>query len=327
MNLKKNICTTLCSVLAVSTFCVSVYATDTKTKPTDALINKAVMIERSAVKVEDGVIKFKPSEEEKEEAIKAAGELLTKPDFYPFEIQYENHNGSPIIIKSFKVPADFNPNVLVESDFEEDGYKYKKQDILTDEPAIFFEKKVVAEPVAFSTKDNKPETLRSVLEPILEYDKNGFKGQLLLDYDSIVSIPSAEKSYSYPIVKTIEVNNLSGRDYAFLRKQMNGLTLTSVDWEVQSGSDDRIPDLYTAYATYSGTGYGKKTAGYVNTAFYTGTVSHEAHGDKICSVIYKGEDSFPWSEAIFILILISAAVGVYCLIKKVEKLEKEDRNA
>ena len=52
MNLKKNICTTLCSVLAVSTFCVSVYATDTKTEPTDDLINKSVTIERSAVKSE-----------------------------------------------------------------------------------------------------------------------------------------------------------------------------------------------------------------------------------------------------------------------------------
>lgn len=82
---------------------------------------------------------------------------------------------------------------------------------------------------------------------------------------------------------------------------MNGLTLQSADWELQSSVqrvDDLIPGTYTAYATYTGTGYGTRATSYTNTAYYTGTVKKVSDGDVICSIVYRGEPLVPWA-AIF----------------------------
>ena len=306
MNIKKNICSVMCTVIAASMLCIPTYAAE------DQFTGTTKKIEQAAIKVEDGIIAYNP-EGISEDLLNKMDELLAGTVFYPFEIQYEEHLGRPLIIKSYRVPADYNPMVLVDKDFEEDGYYYKKQDIIEDIPDIIFDKKVVAKSITFTTDDNKQETLKAALEPVLEYDEDGYIGQLTIDYESIVSFPSGETNYSYPIVKTKEINNLESNDVAYIRKEMNGLSLTDVDWELQTGSDGRVPDLYTAYATYKGTGYGKNVNEYVNTACYMGTVYKETKGDKICSVIYKGERNFP-RKSVMIIVVGSALVTVIVTI-------------
>ena len=127
------------------------------------------------------------------------------------------------------------------------------------------------------------------------------------------------ESYSYPIRKTIEVNNLSDNDYAYLDKEMNGLTLQGAEWELQSPvqrADDLIPGSYTAYATYTGTGYGTRATSYTSTAYYTGTVKKVTDGDMICSIVYRGVGTFPCAGVFAGLGLLALAAAAAVLVMR-----------
>lgn len=279
-----------------------------------------------AVTVTDGVLGYQeqanesgsepeePVSEEKEE--EAQDTTVARTGYYPYSIQYEEQNGKPIIIKSFKLPVNVDPSTLIEDEWEEDGYRYTKSEILMDEPEQIVDERTIAEPIVFETEDDDPETIRAAIEPIMEYNQNGYTGQLTLDYDSISTTESDTENYSYPISKTIEVNNLPDNDYAYLKKEMDGLTLQSADWELQSSVqrvDDLIPGTYTAYATYTGTGYGTRATSYTNTAYYTGSVKRVTDGDMICSIVYRGEPLVPWA-AIFAAVALLAVAGAVAVM-------------
>ena len=153
----------------------------------------------------------------------------------------------------------------------------------------------------------------------MDYNEGGFSGPLTLDYDSISTEATDTESYSYPIRKTIEVNNLSDNDYAYLDKEMNGLTLQGAEWELQSPvqrADDLIPGSYTAYATYTGTGYGTRATSYTSTAYYTGTVKKVTDGDMICSIVYRGVGTFPWAGVFAGLGLLALAAAAAVLVMR-----------
>ena len=248
---------------------------------------------------------------------------------YPFEIQYTNHNGAPVIIKSFKVPAGYNPDLLVEDEFTEDGFIYTKKDVLMKEPELITEGKTVAEAINFTTEKDDQATLLAAITPVIDYRQGGYSGQLVLDYASIMSTVADEEAYSYPIRRTVEVNNLGDNDYAYLDKNMNGLTLVSADWNLQNGvqrAENMIPGQYTAHATYTGTGYGTRATGYTNTAYYTGYVTRTFEGDAVYSIVYKGiqdpttiitKAPIPWAGifTIFGLTLLIAGAGWFLIFK------------
>ncbi|MCR2026023.1 hypothetical protein [Anaerotruncus colihominis] len=319
--MKKRTLYLLCGILVISSISIQASAyqgqetASNSPTPITILEDEADGNESLSVSVSDGVIGFNSSEPveaepERDEEPEDDGTTVSKVGLYPFEIKYEKHNDSPVIIKSFRVPAGVDPATLVEADFEENNYRYSKQDILMDKAEEVITQKTIAEPIVFTTEDDDPATIQAALEPIMEYNEGGFSGQLLLDYDSIVSTAAEKKTYSYPITRTVEVHNLDNNDYAYLDKKMGGLTLANADWKLQNGvqrADDIIPGMYTAYATYTGTGYGTKINGYNNTAYYTGTVTRVTEGDTICSIIYKGESTVPWTGIAIILGLLTLA--------------------
>ena len=227
------------------------------------------------------------------------------PKLYPFEIRYEERSGAPVIIKSFRVPAGVDPATLIEADFVENGYAYTHKDILMREGEKQVEEKTVTQQVSFTTEKDDKAALQAALEPMLEYSQDGFSGQLLLDYNSIVSTPGEKENYSYPITKTVDVHNLPSNDYSFLSKNLDGLTLQSAEWQPQNG-------VYTAHATYKGVGYGTRVNSYQNSARYTGTVTRILQDDSICSVIYQGKSLVPWPALLSgatLLILLAILVN------------------
>ena len=278
----------------------------------DEQIERAVQEESSnmTVTVEEGLIGFKGVNSKPKDKGK---------EYFPFEISHERDEKAPVIIKSYLVSADCNPERLVEEDFRENGFEYSKVDILVEKPRAKREEKLISVPVKFATDDNKKETLKGTLEPVIDYCEDGFKGQLKLDYDSIVSVADKENSFSYPIMKTIEYNNLDSKDYAYIKKQADGLKLKDVDWELQNGSE-----LYTAYANYEGVGYGKRVAEYKNTAFYIGTVAKEIEGEKVCSVVYKGKRIFPWGDIATVTVGLAFVGGILVTTRKLNKLKTEE---
>ncbi len=293
------------------------------------------------VSVSEGVIGFasdKPTQIDEKEG--TAKNTVSATGYYPFEIQYQNHNGSPVIIKSFKVPSDVNPEFLVEDDFKEDNYIYSRRDILMKESEDIIESKTVAEVINFASEDNDQATLLSTLTPVIEYNEGGYTGQLTLDYASIVSADAGETSYSYPIKRVVEVDRLADNDYAFLDKEMDGLTLMSADWNLHNGvqrAGATIPGDYTAQAVYTGVGYGSKVTGYNNTAYYTGTVTRTVEGTSIFSVVYKGMkdpsiieevvEEFPWTGVLVVLAsLILTGGGLSLLFLKIIPMLKSRGN-
>lgn len=279
------------------------------------------------VSVADGVIGFgagKPTEIKKDEA-KEDSSTVSATGLYPFEIQYDTHNGAPIVIKSFRVPAGFDPSALVEEDFEDTGFLYSKKDILKNEPIAKTEQKLVAQTVTFSTEDNDKAILLSSLSPVMDYDEGGFTGQLELDYNSVQSAASGEESYSYPIRKTVEYNDLDNNDYAYLDKNLDGLVLQEADWTPMGGSqrgNEILPGSYNATAVYTGVGHGTRVTGYNNTAIYKGYVTRTFDGESIYSVIYQGtriktESSVPWGFVGigFLILLVGVGATWACLTK------------
>lgn len=267
-------------------------------------------------------------------ATNGVGDTGDETALFPFEIKYEKRNDTPVIIKSFRVPAGTDPMSLVEEDFTEDGFLYSKDDILKSEPEVLTSGKTVAESVVFSTEDNEQATILAALNPIIEYNEGGYTGQLMLDYDSITSSVAGKESYSYPIRKTVDVSHLADNDYAYLDKNMNGLTLEEADWDLHNGvqrADTMIPGWYAAQATYTGTGYGTKVTSYTNTANYTGYVTCTTQGDAVYSILYKGikdpaQNVIPWvgiASAIGLMVLVGAAGFVVC--KGVPKLRHRNR--
>lgn len=248
---------------------------------------------------------------------KADSTTASRVGYYPFEIQYETQNGVPIVIKTFKITADVDPSVLVEQDWEQDGYRYTHSETLMDEPEQIVEEKTIAEPVTFNTEDDDEATIRAAINPILDYSEGGYTGQLTLDYDSLVTTETDTEGYSYPIRKTVEVHNLPDNDYAYLDKDLNGLKLEGAEWKLETGvqrEDDIIPGTYTAVATYSGTGYGTRATGYTNSVYYTGTVKRLVDGDIVCSIVYRGEGTFPWAALFAGLAVLAVAGAVAAMI-------------
>ena len=124
-----------------------------------------------AVTVTDGVLGYQeqadesgsepeePVSEEKEE--EPQDTTVARTGYYPYSIQYEEQNGKPIIIKSFKLPVNVDPSTLIEDEWEEDGYRYTKSEILMDEPEQIVDERTIAEPIVFETEDDDPETIRA----------------------------------------------------------------------------------------------------------------------------------------------------------------------
>jgi len=291
-------------------------------------VSSADSNEGFTISVSDGVIgqnNSGPTEVQRGEDDNTTANLI---GFYPYEIRYENHNGAPIIIKSFKVPAGHDPDSLIEEDFEEDGFIYSKKDVLISEAEKITDGKTVAEAISFATEDNEQASILAAISPIIDYSEGGYTGQLALDYASIMSTIASEESYSYPIRRTVEVSNLDDNDYAYLNKNLNGLTLTGVDtWDLSNGvqrAETMIPGQLTAHAVYTGTGYGTKVTGYTNTAYYTGYVTRTYEGDAVYSIVYKGvedpssvvKNEIPWTgifATLAILVLIGGAAALLFL--------------
>lgn len=72
------------------------------------------------------------------------------------------------------------------------------------------------------------------LVPLMEYDQDGYKGQLALQADSIYTEAAEKSSYSYPVTDTKEYTGMERNDPYGIPKTAvkNGVTLelADIDW-------------------------------------------------------------------------------------------------
>ena len=112
------------------------------------------------------------------------------------------------IAKLYDAPPGYASDRLREADFERQGVRYHAADVLQMRENYREERKLAAQTVTVSHehKDAAP------LSPILDYEQDGFTGQLRLDYNSISTLPAGSNRYSYQVTDTREIAGLARND-------------------------------------------------------------------------------------------------------------------
>ncbi len=199
----------------------------------------------------------------------------------PTDTMVQNLNGSQQAIKTFTVPADHDPQSLIEEPFELEGYLYTFADIVKTENPVE-ETKPHTEIITVETDKKDLAAILEQLKPTIEYDDGIFKGTLALDHTTISTEASGyvPKSYTVSEVKTIGQLDRNDMSYVPATTVKNGrtLNLANVEWQV-TGTDlvgeTLVPSSYQAVATYSAKASYQAATGYITTAEYTGDVTHE----------------------------------------------------
>ena len=122
----------------------------------------------------------------------------------PTDTAVQNLNGSQQVIKTFTIPADQDPQSLIEQPFELEGYLYSFTDIVKTENAVE-ESRHYTEIITVETDKNDLALILQQLKPTVEYDDGVFRGTLALDHTTINTEASGyvPKSYTVSEVKTI----------------------------------------------------------------------------------------------------------------------------
>ncbi len=206
----------------------------------------------------------------------------------------QNLNGSQQVIKTFTIPADQDPQNLIEQPFELEGYLYSFKDIVKTENAVE-ESRHYTEIITVETDKNDLALILQQLKPTVEYDDGVFRGTLALDHTTINTEASGyvPKSYTVSEVKTIGQLDRNDMSYVPSTTVKNGrtLNLANVEWQV-TGTDlvgeALVPSSYQAVATYSAKATYQAATGYVTTAEYTGEVTHEGIESVTYVLTYMG---------------------------------------
>lgn len=199
----------------------------------------------------------------------------------PSDTVVQNLNGSQQAIKTFTIPADQDPQSLIEQPFELEGYLYTFANIVKKENVVD-ESKIHTEVITLETEQDDLALILGQLKPTIEYDDGEFSGTLALDHTSLNTEASGYKTKSYTVSETKTIGRLDRNDMAYVPpttvKNGRTLNLANVEWQV-TGTDlvgeTLMPSAYQAVATYSARASYQAATGYVTTAEYTGEITHE----------------------------------------------------
>ena len=281
-----------------------------------------------------------PREDGENEKQKA--ENYTVGSYYPIEVETAEDHGIQLLVKTFLVPSDTNPQTLIQTDLIRRGIAYEPSDILRQEIAGEDERKTVSQSVTMESETDNVDDILSLLSATMDYREDGFTGTLALDKSSIRTKEAGTSSYAYQMKETREFNNLDRNDLAYIPKtvEKKGVTLSlaDVNWIPMASSADNseVPSLYKAEATYTGTAYGSKADGYTVTAVYTGEVIKAAEGQVIYRIVYEEVQtivstsfSFPWKTvglvALGVAILAGIGTGIFFLVRFIRVREPRER--
>lgn len=200
------------------------------------------------------------------------------------DVRMVDEGNQHLIIKTFDIPPEFEPENLVEEDFRKNGYNYKKCYLLQMSENYAHETKLASQTVTVS-HDKKGEAI-SKLAPLMDYSQDGFVGQLTLNANTIFTEPADQSSYTYNLNETREYPGFEHNDTYGVPKTIdkNGAALQLVDVSWTPMGDGR----YTAVASYTGTATGTTVKNYTSTATYVGQVNKDILKSITYAVVYEG---------------------------------------
>lgn len=220
------------------------------------------------------------------EAINIAGESAPDTGQTPAlrDVSYTVQGSRQLIVKLYDVPPGYDATRLAQQDFEDGGLLYTHKETIKVSDNRTLETKQASQTVTVSHEEQ--DGALACLQPMLEYEQDGYTGQLLLQTDSITTAEAGSESYGYTVSDTREYPNLDRNDTAYIPKtvEKNGLSLTlaGVDWQAMGNG------TFTATASYSGRATGSRVTGYTSKAVYSGEVRRETLDSTTYKVIYEG---------------------------------------
>ena len=214
---------------------------------------------------------------------------------YPVSVFESQDNGRREIIKTYELAASEKPANISRESFTRDGWLYELSDI-TKEETSSNDIREHKEIITTDTATNDISAILQLLEAEMEYKSgDGYTGVLYLDISSIKVETAGTKSSSYTVTATREYPHLSTNDTSLIPKTItdNGrtLTLSNIDWRVQNYTAvdyERIPDSYTAVASYTGTASKTTVTGYTTAAEYRGKLSKIITGKTVYTAYFIG---------------------------------------
>ena len=99
------------------------------------------------------------------------------------DVRLVNENGQNLLIKTWEVPAGYDPEQLTEADMEKGGYRYKKSYLMLISENNEVDTKLASQSVTITHQEKNGAAAH--LLPLMEYDQDGYRGQLALQADSI----------------------------------------------------------------------------------------------------------------------------------------------
>lgn len=225
-------------------------------------------------------------------------------------------------IKTYQVMESEQESFLeqLESEFEIEGvvYKYVNYDAeggnTTTTIDINTEKKIV-------TKTNNKDKIIEELGETLNYSKDGFEGEYILDINSITIKRNYNGYYEKIIDKTVNYNNLDKNDLSYIPKQIksNDLTLDllKVDWEVETNKnigEYEVANTYTAkcyYATKQKVDYPYT---YTINAEYFGTATKIEENPIVFKVEYEAQIEEVPEKEINVIPILGGTSGIVLVI-------------
>jgi hypothetical protein len=220
-----------------------------------------------------------------------------RPANYLFPVSvWENHDGGRReIIRTYHLNAGENPRDISRESFTREGWLYELADITRNETASA-DAREHTETVSIDTATNDMAAILRLLDPTMEFQSDDeYIGVLTLDISSIKVETAGTRTSSFDVSATREYPHLATNDTSLIPKTItdNGrtLTLSGIDWRVQNYTTIdyiRVPDTYTAVATYTGTGSRTTVTGYITTAEYNGQISKLITGRTVYTAYFIG---------------------------------------
>ena len=159
-----------------------------------------------------------PREGENKEDSENDTKNYTVGSYYPVSVQTAEEGGVQLLVKTFLVSEDTDPQTLVEKDLTHRGVAYEATDILRQEQPVETEKKAVSQTMTLESETDKMENILPLLKSTMDYRADGFSGTLILDRDSIQTKETGTSNYSYQLKETKEYTGLDRNDPYYIPK-------------------------------------------------------------------------------------------------------------
>jgi hypothetical protein len=232
----------------------------------------------------------------------------------PLAVDRVNRDGRELIVKTYELPPGEDPQSLIESDFEENGFAFSYLETQTEEVKSYHAKEIRLEKEAETAGAGAGEILGR-FAPYLDYEEDGMTGRLYLDTASLNTRAKGYAQKSYAVTATKEYGGFAYADPSQIPRtvEKDGLTLnlTGISWQATGAElvgDSLLPNQYKAAASYAGVSGKSVPTGYNTAAAYAGVIEKTVVDRLDIRILYEGTEIPPDNRILIIILLALAAL-------------------